>query len=69
MSYKGFRMSYSVVSKTQADLARELEIVCTAFQNVGWREVDFEPDTGIPTTVIFEWLLDEKPVRPYINLP
>ena len=69
MSYKGTRVTYSVRSKTQADLAHELETVCTAFNNIGWREVDFEPDTGIPTQVIFEWMLDEKPVRPYIDLP
>ena len=69
MSYKGYRVAYSVVSKTQAELAQETEIVGNAFQNAGWREVDFEPDTGIPTKIIFEWLHDEKPVRPYINYP
>ena len=69
MSYKGTRVTYSVRSKTQADLAQELEIVCTAYNGAGWKEVDFEPDTGIPTKVIFEWELDGKPFRPYVELP
>lgn len=64
MSSKGFRYAYTIKSKSMSDLGKELDEVGSAFQNCGWIEVDFLPETGFPTTVIFEWQLDRPPVYP-----
>ena len=64
MSHKGFRYHYNVKSKSMSDLGRELDKVGNAFQNCGWIEVDFLPETGFPTTVIFEWQYDCPPRYP-----
>lgn len=68
MSHKGFRFAYSIHSQKQADFYRELDIVCTAYQNAGWIEVEFRPAAGQPKEIIFEWQNDGQPVYPVIEL-
>lgn len=69
MSHKGFRYAYPVFSKSQLQLGKEIDIIGTAFQNAGWIEVDFIPESGLPTYIIFEWQHDSPPVYPAVNYP
>lgn len=68
MSHKGFRYPYPLISKSQAEIGKEVNVVGNAYQNAGWMEVDFIPAEGLPTHIIFEWQLDGPPVYPCINL-
>ena len=68
MSYKGTRFNYSIQSKFESDLGKEIDIVGNAFQNAGWIEVEIIPEEGFPTDIVFEWQLDSYPVRPSIDL-
>ena len=65
MSRKGFRYTYELQSSSPAELGK----VGDAYQNAGWIEVDFIPEKGIPTHVIFEWTLDRLPVYPEVDWP
>lgn len=69
MPDKAFRYAYEIQSKTQSALGKELDIIGNAFQNAGWVEVGFIPETGIPTHVIFEWRQEGRPVYPSISYP
>lgn len=69
MSNKGHIYQYPIASKSQFDLGKEVNIVGNAFQNAGWKEVDFIPATGFPTHIVFEWQKDGPPIYPYISLP
>ena len=68
MSRKGFQYPYPLVSKTQAELGKEVDIVGNAYQNAGWIEVDTIPADGFPTHIVFEWQNDGLPVYPTITL-
>ena len=67
MSYKGTRFNYSIQSKFQSELGKEIDAVGNAFQNAGWIEVEILPEEGFPTNIIFEWQLDTYPIRPFID--
>lgn len=67
MSYKGTRYNYSIQSKFQSELGKELDVVGNAFQNTGWIEVEILPEEGFPTNIIFEWQLEGYPIHPSID--
>lgn len=65
MSRKGFRYTYKLQSNSPAELGK----VGDAYQNAGWIEVDFLPESGPPTHVIFEWQNDGPPIYPSVDWP
>lgn len=69
MSHKGFQFPYRIRSQRLADYYRELDIVCTAYQNAGWMEVEFRPaDRQMKEEIIFEWQRDSQPHYPTIDI-
>lgn len=67
MPNKGFRYYYPITSKSQLALGKELDAVGNAYQNAGWIEVGFVPESGFPTHVIFEWQFDRPPIYPNVG--
>ena len=68
MSHKGIKFPYPLVSRTQADLGKEIDAVGNAYQNAGWKEVDVIPAEGFPTHIVFEWQQDRPPFYPSVSL-
>lgn len=66
MSRKGFRYAYPLKSTNEAMLGQELDKVGNAYQDAGWIEVDFLPEEGFPTHVVFEWQNDGPPIYPSV---
>lgn len=67
MSHKGFRYAYPIKSGNQASLGKEMDLVGNAYELAGWREVDFIPEEGFPTHIVFEWQHDGIPIYPSVD--
>lgn len=65
MDYKGFLYTYALKSDSPA----EVVAVGEAYQNAGWIEEKFIPDTDPPTHIVFKWTQDGRPRHPEVVYP